>query len=111
MVANTDRLFPPDLPPFVFFLQPALQWLQKLRMLGIPIKGPDPQVSYEISDVLQVPFKYGSIQLAREMETPFDEEALKIIQSFAQLLAFGYARYLDLIKLEEQNKERQIGWE
>ncbi|PYV88156.1 MAG: hypothetical protein DMG05_16035 [Acidobacteria bacterium] len=86
-----------------------LQWLQKLRILGIPIKGPDPQVSYEISDVLQVPFKYGSIQLAREMETPFDEEALKIIQDFAQLLAFGYARYLDLIKLEEQNKELRVG--
>jgi signal transduction histidine kinase len=86
-----------------------LEWLRKIRILGIPIKGPDPQIPFEVTNVLEVPFNFGTIQLARDIENPFDEETVEVIQNFAQMLSFGYARYEDLKKLERQNRELKVG--
>src|SRR6266850_874130 len=84
-------------------------WLRKIRERGLPIKGPDPEVAVEIVEVVEVPFSYGTIQLSRELDTPFDQETIEVVQRFAQLLAFGYARYEDLKKLESQNRELRVG--
>ena len=84
-------------------------WLRKIRQRGLPIKGPDPEVPVETVEVLEVPFNYGTIQLSRGLDTPFDSETIEIVQRFAQLLAFGYARYEDLNKLEGQNRELRVG--
>jgi signal transduction histidine kinase len=84
-------------------------WLRKIRQRGLPIKGPDPEVPVETVEVLEVPFNYGTIQLSRGLDTPFDQETIEVIQRFAQLLAFGYARYEDLNKLESQNRELRVG--
>jgi signal transduction histidine kinase len=86
-----------------------LEWLRKIRTLGILIKGPDPQIPFEVTNVLEVPFNFGTIQLTRDLENPFDEETVEVMQSFAQILSFGYARYEDLKKLERQNRELKIG--
>ena len=84
-------------------------WLRKIRDRGLPIKGPDPDVPVEMVEVLEVPFSYGTIQLGRELDTPFDQQTIEIVERFAQLLAFGYARYEDLKKLEAQNRDLRIG--
>ena len=82
-----------------------LDWLKKLRSMGLPIKGSDPSVEFEMAAVLMVRFRYGTIHLAREASLPFDEKTVDIIQRFAQLLSFGYARYLGLRELEQRNRE------
>jgi signal transduction histidine kinase len=84
-------------------------WLRKIRERGLPIKGPDPEVAVETVEVVEVPFSYGTIQLSRELDTPFDQETIEVVERFAQLLAFGYARYEDLKKLESQNRELRVG--
>jgi len=84
-------------------------WLGKIRQRGLLIKGPDPEVSVDTVEVVEVPFTYGTIQLARELDIPFDEKTIEVIQRFAQLLAFGYARYEDLNKLESQNRDLRVG--
>jgi len=86
-----------------------LEWLLNIRTLGIPIKGPDPQIPFEVLNVLEVAFNFGTIQLARNPEDSFDEETVEVMQSFAQILSFGYARYKDLKKLERQNRELKMG--
>ena len=84
-------------------------WLRKIRERGLSIKGPDPEVGVEFVEVVEIPFIYGTIQLGRELHTPFDQETIELVERFAQLLAFGYARYEDLNKLESQNRELRVG--
>ena len=84
-------------------------WLRKIREKGLSIKGPDPEVGVEFVEVVEIPFIYGTIQLGRELHTPFDQETIELVERFAQLLAFGYARYEDLNKLESQNRELRVG--
>jgi len=83
-------------------------WLRKIRDQGLPIKGADPEVAVETVEVVEVPFTYGTIQLSRELDNPFDQESIEVVERFAQLLAFGYARYADLEKLELQNRDLRI---
>ncbi len=59
--------------------------------------------------LVEVPFKSGTMVLARKLEAPFDDDSMSIIQSFGQILSFGYTRYEDLKKLEEQNQELRVG--
>jgi signal transduction histidine kinase len=84
-------------------------WLRRIRDRGLPIKGPDPEVPVDMVEVVEIPFTYGTIQLGRELDTPFDQQTIEIVERFAQLLAFGYARYEDLKKLEAQNRDLRIG--
>jgi signal transduction histidine kinase len=84
-------------------------WLSRIQELGIIVTGPIPEVSDELYNLLEVPFSCGTITLARKLRNPFDEDAMSIIQSFSQILSFGYARYEDLKKLEEQNQELKVG--
>ncbi|MEW5978406.1 MAG: ATP-binding protein [Acidobacteriota bacterium] len=86
-----------------------LQWLRQLRESGVEVKGPDPSVPMDAVTVLEVPFSHGTIQLVREAERPFTDETIAIVQSFGQILSFGYARYEDLKKLEQQNRELRTG--
>lgn len=84
-------------------------WLRKLQQAGIHVAGPVPPISDDIYTLVEVPFNSGTVVLARDAATPFDEEAMSIIQSFSQILSFGYTRYEDLKKLEFQNQELRVG--
>ena len=84
-------------------------WIRRSEDLGITVTGPLPASSEKPYFVLDVPFNRGTITLARKLEQPFDDQALGIIERFGQILSFGYARYEDLRKLEQQNQELKIG--
>jgi signal transduction histidine kinase len=86
-----------------------ISWLERLTKQGIRITGPPPQPPDATYHLVEVPFNDGTITLARRLDRPFDEDTLAIIQSFTQILSFGYARYEDLKKLEEQNRELRVG--
>ncbi len=85
------------------------QWLQKIEGLGIQFVGAVPAATEDEYNFLEMPFKGGTITLVRRLEQPFDDESMAIVQSFTQVLSFGYARYEDLRKLQEQNVELKIG--
>jgi signal transduction histidine kinase len=84
-------------------------WIGKLRQAGIDVEGPIPPISDDMFSLVEVPFKSGTMVLARKLEAPFDDDSMSIIQSFGQILSFGYTRYEDLKKLEEQNQELRVG--
>src|SRR5262245_39936550 len=85
------------------------EWIGKLQQAGITVSGPVPTISDEMYNLVEVPFKSGTMVLARKLDTPFDDDSMSIIQSFGQILSFGYTRYEDLKKLEEQNQELRVG--
>jgi signal transduction histidine kinase len=85
------------------------EWIGKLQEAGIEVIGPLPPASDEMHNLVEVPFNSGTIVLARGLNNPFDDDAMSIIQSFAQILSFGYTRYEDLKKLEQQNQELRVG--
>ena len=86
------------------------EWIDRVQGLGIPVTGPVPPMSDELYSLVEVPFTHGTITLARRPSEPFDDETMTVIQSFGQILGFGYARYEDLRKLERQNQELKVGW-
>ena len=85
------------------------EWISRIQGLGIPVIGPLPGSSEDLYSILEVPFNRGTLTLARKLDQPFDDEAMGIIQRFGQILSFGFARYEDLRKLEQQNQELKIG--
>ena len=85
------------------------EWIGKLQQAGINVSGPVPPISDDMYNLVEVPFKSGTMVLARRLDTPFDDDSMSIIQSFGQILSFGYTRYEDLKKLEEQNQELRVG--
>jgi signal transduction histidine kinase len=87
-----------------------VEWIDRLQGLGIRVTGPVPPASDELYNLVEVPFNNGTITLARGLNEPFDDDTMTVIQSFGQILGFGYARYEDLKKLERQNQELKVGW-
>ncbi|MCI0620275.1 MAG: ATP-binding protein [Acidobacteria bacterium] len=85
------------------------EWLGRLQHAGIIVTGPVPPASDDVFNLVEVPFNSGTLVLARNLGNPFDEDSMSIIQSFGQILSFGYTRYEDLKKLEQQNKELRVG--
>lgn len=94
---------------YVMRTRELTDWINKIQQLGIRVTGPIPNPSDQPYNLIEVPFKGGTITLARKLEQPFDDEAMSIIQNLSQILSFGYARYEDLKKLEEQNQELKVG--
>jgi signal transduction histidine kinase len=86
-----------------------VKWLNRVQELGVPVTGPIPEVPDTNYELVEVPFSGGAITLARKPNSSFDEDTMSIIQSFSQILSFGYARYEDLKKLELQNQELKVG--
>jgi signal transduction histidine kinase len=84
-------------------------WVARLRQAGIEVTGPIPPASDEVYNLVEVPFNSGTMVLARQVDRPFDDDSMSIIQSFSQILSFGYTRYEDLKKLEQQNQELRVG--
>jgi signal transduction histidine kinase len=85
------------------------EWIRRLQEAGIDVIGPIPRASDEVYNVVEVPFNGGTMVLARNLERPFDDDSMSIVQSFGQILSFGYTRYEDLKKLEHQNQELRVG--
>jgi hypothetical protein len=84
-------------------------WIERLQEAGIEINGPMPPASDKMYTLVEVPFNSGTMVLARQVDRPFDDDSMSIIQSFSQILSFGYTRYEDLKKLEQQNQELRVG--
>ena len=84
------------------------EWIGRLQETGIEVTGPIPLVSDEMYNIVEVPFNSGTMVLAR-LDSSFDDDSMSIIQSFGQILSFGYTRYEDLKKLERQNHELRVG--
>ena len=84
-------------------------WIHDIKRLGCRVTGSVPEPGGQSYHVVEVPFNRGSLTLARRLELPFDNESMDIVQRFGQILSFGYARYEDLRKLEQQNQELKVG--
>jgi signal transduction histidine kinase len=58
--------------------------------------------------VLNVPFSHGGIVVFASFGVSFDDSDLEVSLAFADAVSFGYTRYLDFQRLEEQNHSLEI---
>jgi len=78
------------------------QWFAHLNAIGAQVEGFDPAAISPVLDALAAPFVHGALVIARP-KGAFTEDETDLVGRFAGLIALGYARFLDLERLETQN--------
>ena len=58
---------------------------------------------------VRCPFKGGAIGLNHKLPNHYSEKDARILERFAEAFSLGYTRHLDFIRLEQRNRELQIG--
>ncbi len=67
-----------------------------------------PEEALILSSV-RCPFKGGAIALNHKHPDHYSEKDARILERFAEAFSLGYTRHLDFLRLEQRNRELQIG--
>ncbi len=82
-------------------------WFAHLNQIGAQVEGFDPAAISPVLDALAAPFAHGALVIARP-KGAFTEDETDLVARFAVLIALGYARFLDLQRLDEQNQALRL---